>query len=194
MSNNSMRQNPIASTQISMIIISAIIIVIISIGGSLFAIKMMLKPAKIAYVETSRLMVGFSESNNVQKQLKAENDKWQAQLKTLQDSLQAMINTMSKEYDSAKPARQKELQDMLSARNQQINNFKLANEKKMAQLEQEKLKGVIDKVNVYIAEYGRSHGYSILFGTLTGGNILYGDQKAFDVTDEIVKGLNERYK
>jgi hypothetical protein len=78
----------------------------------------------IAYVDTGKLMVGFSKANNVDKEVKVEDDAWHAQLKVLADSLNTQMMTMSKEYNTAPPAKKKELQDMLSARNQQINNFK----------------------------------------------------------------------
>lgn len=149
---------------------------------------------KIAYVDNGKLMVGFVEASRVEKELKAENEKWKKQLKTLEDSLQAVIDNMSKEYDGAQAARKKELQDLLSARNQQINNFRQANMRKMDKLAQEKMAKVYEKANVYITEYGKKKGYSIILGTGNGGSILYGNENRYDITTEIVKGLNERYK
>jgi hypothetical protein len=54
---------------------------------------------KIAYVDTSKLMVGFSEAAEVERELNAEDAKWWEQLKELEDSLRASIDRMSKEYD-----------------------------------------------------------------------------------------------
>jgi hypothetical protein len=34
------------------------------------------------------------------------------------------------------------------------------------------MQGVFDKVNVYLNEYGKKHHYTIIFGTMSGGNIL----------------------
>jgi outer membrane protein len=149
---------------------------------------------KIAYADTSRLMVGFSEANKVERELKAEDGKWREQLKVLQDSVQAAVDQMSKEFDGAKPARKRELQDNLSAWNQRLNNFKHANMQKMERLRNEKMQGVVDKVNVYLDEYGKKHNYSIIFGTVMGGSILYGNKDKYDITQEIINGLNERYK
>lgn len=149
---------------------------------------------RIAYIETAKLLVGFSESAQVERELKAENEKWQSELKVLQDSLAAHVELMSKEYDSATPQRKKELQDILSASNQRVNNFKQANIAKMEKLHAEKMKSVIEKVNIYVQEYGKKHRYSIIFGTVQGGSILYGNNVRYDITSEIIKGLNERYK
>jgi Skp family chaperone for outer membrane proteins len=82
---------------------------------------------RVAYINTGKLLVGFSEAAKTEKELKVEDEKWQAKYKALSDSLQEQINKMSKEYDRASAAKKKELQDMLSARNQQVNNFKQAN-------------------------------------------------------------------
>lgn len=149
---------------------------------------------QIAYIETAKLMVGFSESARVERELKAENDKWQEQLKVLQDSLAAHVELMSKEYDSATPQRKKELQDILSTSNQRVNNFKQANINKMEKIHAEKMKSVIEKVNIYVQEYGKNHRYSIIFGTVHGGSIIYGNRDRYDITEQIIKGLNERYK
>jgi outer membrane protein len=149
---------------------------------------------KIAYVNTGKLLIGFSEANKVEKEIKGEDEKWQAQLKILQDSLQAVINNMSKEYDKSSVAKKKEFQDLLSARNQQINNFKQANIRNMEKMRQQTIQSVMDKANVYLSEYGKKHKYSIILGTVAGGSILYGDERRYDITDELIKGLNERYK
>lgn len=149
---------------------------------------------KIAYVNTGKLMVGFSQASKIESDLKTEDEKWQKQYKVLQDSLQSDMNKMSKEYNAATTAHKKELQDMLSARNQQVNNFKQANARRMDELKQKSMQSVFEKANVYLAEYGKKHRYSIILGTVAGGSILYGDERGYDITDDIIKGLNERYK
>lgn len=172
----------------SSVLIAAVVVLCYAIVNEMFFTP------RIAYINTGKLLVGFSEASKVESELKVEDDKWQAQYKALNDSLQAQINKMSKEYNTATSAKKKELQDMLSARNQQVNNFRQANMRNMDMLRQKMMQTVFDKANVYLAEYGKKHRYSIVFGTVAGGSILYGDERKYDITDEIVKGLNERYK
>ena len=100
----------------------------------------------------------------------------------LTESLQASIDRMSKEYERAK---RKALQDGLSARNQQISSFRRANMRKMEKLRSTKRESVMDKANVYLAEYGKKHGYGIIFGTAAGGSILYGDEDRYNITGEV---------
>ena len=100
---------------------------------------------KIAYIDSGKLLISFSESAKIQNELKAEEEKWQKDLKILQDSLKTAVDIMSNEYDNATPARKKDLQDNLSARNQQINNFRQANLRKMDEMRQKKMTGVVEK-------------------------------------------------
>jgi len=179
----------ITMTQIAYMFVT----MIITIAVCLVFIKILFPEKKIAYIDTARLMVGFSEANIIEKEIKTEDDKWQKQYKEIQDSVQASMNIMSKEYDNASNARKKELQDILSARNQQMNNFKQAKIRQIETLRQEKMKGIVEKINVYVSEYGKKNKYDIIFGTASG-NIVYANQNAMDITENIIKGLNERYK
>ena len=108
---------------------------------------------KVAYVSTGKLMIGFSEANVIDKELKVEDDAWRAQLKSLEDSLHGQMDKMSKDYNKASTAQKKEMQDMLSARNQQMNNFRQANMQKMEEEREKKMQSVFDKVNVFLKEY-----------------------------------------
>jgi hypothetical protein len=67
------------------------VIISLSIAASLYLL-LWARTAKIAYIDTGRLIVGFSAANDVEKEVKIEDDKWQGQLKILQDSLQAQVD------------------------------------------------------------------------------------------------------
>ena len=63
------------------------------------------------------------------------------------------------------------------------------------QLESENMarsKELRDSINNYILEHNKTKGYDFIL-TKIGDNILYANS-AFDITNEIVKGLNKRYK
>ncbi len=49
-----------------------------------------------------------------------------------------------------------------------------------------------DKVSGYLEEYANENGFALILNVKRGNAILYGD-KSMDITDIIVKGLNEEY-
>jgi outer membrane protein len=148
---------------------------------------------KIAYVDTSKLLVGFSSSAKVAEEMKAEEDIFQKKLKMIQDSIKSIVESMSVEYNTAKVNRKKELQSMLSAENQRYNNYEYAETKRLAELNNKKLQSAMDKANIFVQEYGKKHHYDIIFAT-SNGNIVYAAQNTYDITEKIITGLNERYK
>ena len=148
---------------------------------------------RIVFVDTQRLMTGFKEANEIDKELRAEETKWRGSLKVLEDSIKAFMDTMSVRYDKADLNERKKLQDELSLRNQQANNFERANIRRMQELNQTKMAKVFEKVNLFMKEYGKLHGYPIIFGTVNG-SILYGENTAADITYDVVEQLNKRYE
>jgi len=170
-----------------------IILIVISIAGATIVNQYFFKQAKVGYIFTPNMMVGFKDAAKIDKELQEEDEKWRKNLSELQDSLKAHMDLMTKEYDRASPKRKKQLQDLLSAKNQQVNNYRIANEKRMIELKNKKLKPVIEKINVFLGEYGKKENYSMIFGAVLDGTIMYGDD-AHNITEEVVAALNERYK
>ncbi len=150
--------------------------------------------AKYAFVNTQKLMTGFTPANAVLKDLEEDDARFKTHLKAMDDSLKSFMDSMTTAYDKSTPEKKKQWQDKLSYRNQEINNISRSHIKKMDEDRVRKMQGVYDKINVYISEFGKKQGYSIIFGTVQGGNILFGDGGSSDITQPVLDGLNERYK
>ena len=58
---------------------------------------------------------------------------------------------------------------------------------------QTEMDSIVSKVKEEIKSYGEANGYSYILGGGDGGSVLYGIEKN-NLTDEIVKLLNEKYK
>jgi outer membrane protein len=148
---------------------------------------------RIAFVDTGRLMTGFTEAHKVNKEIKADDEKWRANLKVMEDSLQSFMDTMTVRFDAADVKTKRALQDELASRNQQINNYTAAQGRKMEEAAGKRMATVYEKINSFMKEYGKTKGYYLVFGT-SNGNIIYGEASPVDITDAVIKGLNQRYE
>lgn len=64
---------------------------------------------------------------------------------------------------------------------------------KKAEERNKEIEAVIWKrLNPYLAEFGKENGYLYIYGANGTGNVLYAD-KAQDVTEELIKYVNNRY-
>lgn len=186
--------NPQAGRSLAVVamVISAIALVT-SIGIGAYCFQMAGSMMKVGFVDSSLLMASFTESHRVETEMRNSSQKWKSDQKAMQDSLDAFVNRMSAAYGKADAKGKRSWQDELSARNQEIANFVRANEMKQAKVRQEKMQGVYAKINAFMKEFGSKYHYDMVFGTVQGGNILYGSDTRCDVTQQIIEGLNKRY-
>ncbi len=80
--------------------------------------------------------------------------------------------------------------------NEQQNLLRLQEDLRLelAEEEQVMLRQVLNSIMVYLEELQSEYKYQFVFGTTAiGGNVLYAD-KELDITRQVTKGLNERYR
>jgi outer membrane protein len=80
--------------------------------------------------------------------------------------------------------------------NEQQNLLRLQEDLRLelAEEEQVMLRQVLNSIMVYLEELQSEYKYQFVFGTTAiGGNVLYAD-KELDITRQVIKGLNERYR
>ena len=58
--------------------------------------------------------------------------------------------------------------------------------------EEKLLQGIYNKVNDFIKRYAEKNDIDLITGITTSGNVLYASE-AVDITEEIIKGLNQEY-
>ncbi len=54
-------------------------------------------------------------------------------------------------------------------------------------------KKLFESITNFLAEYNKEKGYEIVLSTVVAGNVLYAAD-GFDITQDVVKRLNEQYK
>ena len=165
---------------------------------------------KIAYVNTDSLNANYKYIKDLEKELNAFKQGKENSLKQQMDKLQADGNALQDDYQnylqngsSMSLTQQQNKEAELKKRDAEIKK----RAKQLAQLEQDytsqilekqtsENKKMIDAVYAFIREYNAQNQQFNLILAKTGTElpfILYGDE-AMDITDEIIKGLNEEYE
>ena len=150
---------------------------------------------KIAYVEIDTLLAKYNYCVDLNEAMvkKSEN-------------VRLTLNQKAKDLDRQKQEFQTKVQNnayLTQERAQQEYNriAKLEQDlqnlgnKLQAELMSENEKNSLqlrDSINAFLKEYNKTHGYSLIFSNTGFDNLLYADS-AFNITKEIVDGLNARY-
>ncbi|MBQ4484027.1 MAG: OmpH family outer membrane protein [Prevotella sp.] len=149
---------------------------------------------KIAFVEVDSIMTQYTFCKDYTQILQKKGQNIQNTLAAKQRSLeQAAANFQQKLQQNAYTREQAEgIQASLQkqAADLDVLNQRLSNE---FQTETDKYNNALrDSIQHFLARYNRDKKYSLILSK-AGDNLLYAD-KAFDITAEVIAGLNKAYK
>lgn len=166
----------------------ALIALLVAIG-SFFYLN---SKSELVYVDINRLMDGY-------KRTAIEKSKFEGKAKILQSNIDSLLSdwknelrTYEKERSSMTKNERELKEEILGSKQEKINNYQKAIQKKINEEDQKGSQTVVNDINDYVKEYGKRHGYKIIFGAGGSGNIMYAED-ASDLTDEVLKGLNEEF-
>ncbi len=149
----------------------------------------------IVYVNIDTLMAGYDmyadlqarlqkKQQDSESKLNARGQKWQNKVNEFQNNLQRGLVTRSEAQRIQKELEQ-EQQELLNMRNELANS--------LMEEQQVSTRKVVYSIIDFLNGYCKEHNYQYVLSTTVGGAVLYGD-KRFDVTQDVLAGLNEHYK
>jgi len=150
---------------------------------------------KIAYVEVDSLMTQYEfckeftlilqkKSTNARNTLNFKGQQLQSAMTNFQQKLQNNGFTSREQAESQQAAIQRQQQSL------QELQARLENE--LAQETQKYNDGLRDSLQHFLTAYNKDKKFDLIL-TKQGDNILYA-AKRFDITNDVINGLNKRYK
>lgn len=150
---------------------------------------------KIAYVEVDSISSQYQFSKDIEKLLNAKNTNISKTLSAKQQALQQAYNNFMQNARANKYT-QEQAQQLQAGIQQQANEGQELEQRLKNEFAQEQAKyqkAFNDSVEHFIQAYNKDKKYSYIL--MKGGmvnTILYAD-KAYDITNDVVKGLNKAY-
>ena len=146
---------------------------------------------KIAYVEVDSIMTQYTFAKEYAALLEKKGQNIQA---TIAQKLQAAAaNFQQKIQQNAYTREQAEaIQAGLQKQNNDLQGLQQRLSNEFAAEQNKYNKALHDSIANYLAQYNKDKKYSIIFSK-SGDNLLYAD-KAYDITSEVITGLNKAYK
>ena len=150
---------------------------------------------KIAYVEVDSIFSQYQFSKDIEKLLNAKNANISKTLSAKQQALQQAYNNFMQNARANKYT-QEQAQQLQAGIQQQANEGQELEQRLKNEFAQEQAKyqkAFNDSVEHFIQAYNKDKKYSYIL--MKGGmvnTILYAD-KAYDITNDVVKGLNKAY-
>ena len=153
------------------------------------------KGSEIAFVEVDSLATAYQFCIDGQKELEAKHNNFRQQLAAKERALQTAAEQFQKKYQSGgftNEADFNKAQGALQNQQLQLQKFQEQLETQMAEATNAYQQTLRDSLNNFLKEYNKDRRYKMILSK-SGDNMLYAD-KSLDITDEVINGLNKRYK
>lgn len=147
---------------------------------------------KIAYFDMDSIEKNYDYLKNVKNELKTKETELNAQLNALKNKYMAKVTKFQQEAQSMSQERQGTMQQDLMQEQKVIQNKEQAISSELQDESFKKMQDVNKTIENFLKEYNSNKQYAYILG-YQSGTIYYKDTR-YDITDAVLKGLNEKYK
>jgi outer membrane protein len=149
----------------------------------------------IVYINIDSVLNNYSMyvdlQSELQNKLKASEDQLANQEKTLRKEADDFQYKVDRQLVTSSEA--KDIQQTLMKKEQDLYQLQSNLQAKLAEEQQVAQRKVLNSIMEYLESLEAHKDYQFVLGTTFGGNVLYAN-KELNITHEVVKGINEKYR
>ena len=140
---------------------------------------------KIGYVSLLKVFDGYQRTADSKHVLEQKGKQKQTELEGDFNELKKLRQSLELLNDQAKETKAREIEERADG----FKRLKARSEREFVQEQNQLAKQILDEIDQAVAEYAKANGFSVI---LDDRSLLYGED-AYDVTDAVLKVLNQRY-
>ena len=150
---------------------------------------------KIAYVEVDSLMTQYDFAKDYSMTLQKKSNNARNTLTQKGNQLQAAVNNFQQKLNNngfTSREQAASVQAAIERQQRDLQELQARLESELANETQKFNEALRDSLNNFLTSYNKDKKYDLILSK-AGDNILFADRK-YDITKDIINGLNKRYK
>jgi outer membrane protein len=151
------------------------------------------KQEKIGYVDNVKLMDEYKEKIDVEADFKVKVDALTKKRDSISQAFQLEAQAFQEKAQKLSQQKAQEEYGQMQQKGQFIGQQLQQEDQQLQAAGQTQMDSIVSKVKREVKAYGKANNFTYILGGGDGGSVLYGTD-ANDLTDEIVKILNDKYK
>ncbi|MBQ5540031.1 MAG: OmpH family outer membrane protein [Bacteroidales bacterium] len=150
---------------------------------------------EIAFVYIDSLVNGYDLYNDEATKLMTKTNQYEQELQSKGKSIERRFMELQSNFEKklVTPTRAQEIQQNLQLEQQKLLELREKQAMELSDDQAQIMNRVGDSIKNYIKEYNKTKGFKMIMSTQGSSTLLYADPN-MDVTQEILKALNERYR
>lgn len=151
------------------------------------------KDFKTAYVDTSKLLDEYTEAKDIEEKYKSKGEEMGKQLEAEVARFRSEAASFQKNAETYGPQWAQQKGAELQRKEQELSYAQQAILRQLQEESGKEMDSLVKDVKKFIKDYGKEKGYNYIYGTGDAATVLYAKDE-YDITNEVVKLLNDKYK
>lgn len=150
---------------------------------------------EIVYIQMDTLINNYDMFNDLRSQLENKFNSIQTELNKKSRAFENDVKDFQEKMNKGLLTRSQAeaQQNELLSREQELQLFTQQKQMEMAEEESVMVNRVMDAIKTYVASYNETHQYALILTTSVTSNIVLAGDPSRDITQDVLKGLNEAY-
>jgi outer membrane protein len=148
---------------------------------------------KIAYIVSDSVLKRYDYLKVNMEQLEAKKTKMDQDYRNRAMGLQNEFNTYQRNVNTMTLGQVRATEEDLQKKQQNLQMYEQALTQQLMQEEAKLQKALYDRITTFLKGYCPDKGLQVVLKFDNSSDVLYGG-RALDITEDVVKGLNESYK
>jgi outer membrane protein len=148
---------------------------------------------KIAYINADTVLKYYDFFNMNRQKLETKGKQMDQEFRNRAQSLQNDINAYQRNLGSMTIGQAKAVEEDLGKKQQNLQLYQRSLEQEIMNEQAKMNEELYAKITAYLKQYGQAQGLDMVLKFDPSSDLLYGGD-ALDITQQVIKGLNETYK
>lgn len=148
---------------------------------------------RIAYFDIDSLQTHFKEFNEIVEELRTKENEKNAILSQYSAKYQRRLRELQQKATSMSQAQGEAAQQELAQMEEGFKKTEFELDQNLKKLQMDRMSNLQKKIENYLKDYNRDKGYAFIF-SYQPGSLMYYKDSLYDITKEIINGLNRDYK
>ena len=150
--------------------------------------------AKIVYVNQDTLLAKYDYFTDLKGRLEKKGKSAQSDVESRRQAIQREIAEYQKNAATMSADQREETEKRLQRKGQEFQTYEQNAGAEFQTAQGDEMDKLYNTITDYLKTYAKKKGYKMVLSySRANPTVLYGDE-SYDVTDEVVKGLNDEYK
>lgn len=151
-------------------------------------------PLKVAYVDLDSIEEKFTYFKETQQEFNRKREAADRDLNTQYNNIERERYAMAQKGASLTQAEVEDFQKKYTSKMQDLQHERDAKQQEFLDEQQKLTDDVWGKIKVFLADYNKTKKYSFIFTSGKGALNLFYEDTAYNITDEVLTGLNATIK